>query len=161
MADINTVTLSGRLTRDPEQRETQTGIAMANFTIACNRRKFKDQDEAEADFLRCVAWRNTAEYVMKYLHKGDKIGLTGRIQTRSYQDDTGKTVYITEIVANEVSMMGSAQKQEVQYQEPKTTPKKESDYVQAQMDIGTRMRNDTEYIDRIQPLDMTSDDLTF
>ena len=160
MADINTVTLSGRLTRDPEQRETQTGIAMANFTIACNRRKFKDQDEAEADFLRCVAWRNTAEYVMKYLHKGDKIGLTGRIQTRSYQDDTGKTVYITEIVANEVSMMGSAQKQEVQYQEPKTTPKKEPEEKQIQFDYGTRMSNGSVKLSEIQ-LDPVSDDLPF
>lgn len=158
MADINTVTLSGRLTRDPEQRETQTGIAMANFTIACNRRKFKDQDEAEADFLRCVAWRNTAEYVMKYLHKGDKIGLTGRIQTRSYQDDTGKTVYITEIVANEVSMMGSAQRQEAPAAQPE--PRKEPEEKQIQFDYGTRMSNGSMKLSEIQ-LDPASDDLPF
>ena len=162
MADINTVTISGRLTRDPERKDTQTGISMANFTVACNRRKFKDQDEAEADFLRCVAWRNTADYVLNYLHKGDKVGVQGRIQTRSYVGDDGKTVYVTEIVASDVHMLSSAQKQEQPvYQRTEEKPKKEPDYVQAQMDIGTRMRPDTRYLDEMQPQDLSSDDLPF
>ena len=170
MADINTVTISGRLTRDPERKDTQTGISMANFTVACNRRKFKDQDEAEADFLRCVAWRNTADYVLNYLHKGDKVGVQGRIQTRSYVGDDGKTVYVTEIVASDVHMLSSSQKQEQNtgsygaggYVPPVGTGKlKEPEYVQAQMNIGTRMRSDTRYLDEMQPQDLSSDDLPF
>ena len=161
MADINTVTLSGRLTRDPERKETQTGISLANFTIACNRRKSRD-DEQEADFLRCIAWRNTADYVLNYLHKGDKIGLTGRIQTRSYQDDTGKTVYMTEIVANDISMMSSAQKQEPQFTEtkPEPAPKPEPSGEQIQFDYGTRTRSDSVKLSEIK-LDPASDDLPF
>ena len=95
MPDMNTVTISGRLTRDPEAVKTQTGIDKTTFTLAVNRRKDRDQEEAEADFIRCVAWRSTAEYAAKYMHKGDKVGVTGQIQTRNYQDNDGKTVWIT------------------------------------------------------------------
>jgi len=105
MADLNTVTLSGRLTRDPESRMTTSGMTMVSFSIAVNRRKKRDQEEAEADFPRCIAFGSTADYMARYLHQGDSIGLIGRLQTRKYEDTDGKTVYVTEVIANEVTML--------------------------------------------------------
>ena len=161
MSDMNTVTISGRLTRDPEASTTQTGIAKTTFTLAVNRRKSRDQEEAEADFIRCVAWRSTAEYAEKYMHKGDKVGVTGQIQTRNYQDNDGKTVWITEVIARDIVFMSSSQKQEpVQFSDPKPAPKPEPVGDQLQFDYGTRQRSDSVKLSEIK-LDPTSDDLPF
>ena len=162
MPDMNTVTISGRLTRDPEAVKTQTGIDKTTFTLAVNRRKGRDQEEAEADFIRCVAWRSTAEYAAKYMHKGDKVGVTGQIQTRNYQDNDGKTVWITEVIAKDITFLSSAQKQEPQFTEtkPEPAPKPEPTGEQIQFDYGTRTRSDSVKLSEIK-LDPASDDLPF
>lgn len=105
MADINTIALSGRLTKDPELRETNSGKQVCSFTVACNRMKRRDQDEAEADFVQCVAWEQSADYLSRYGHKGDRILLSGRIQTRHYDGTDGRTVWVTEIVAGQVNLI--------------------------------------------------------
>ena len=92
---INNVTLVGRLTRDPELRYTGNGTAVVSFTIAADRPFTNSQGEREADFINCVAWRRTAEVVSNYTHKGSLVGVTGRIQTRSYENNEGRTVYLT------------------------------------------------------------------
>ena len=99
---MNKVILLGRLTRDPETRFTQTNnVQVTSFTLAVNRR-FTKQGEQQADFINCVAWNKTAEFVSKYFRKGQQVAIVGRIQTRTYQDNNNQTRYITEVIAEEV-----------------------------------------------------------
>lgn len=105
MSDMNVVCLCGRLTKDPELRITQSGQGVCSFTVACNRNKRQDEEEAKADFLSCVAWNKTADYLVKYGQKGERVQVTGRLQSRSYDDKDGKKVYVTEILVNEVNVI--------------------------------------------------------
>ena len=105
---MNKVILIGRLTKDPEIRYTQTSKAVANFTIAVSRRFKKD----EADFINCVAWEKTAEFISKYFSKGGMIAVVGSIQTRTWEDSEGKKRYITEVIADEAYFAGSKSKTE-------------------------------------------------
>lgn len=90
---MNNVSLIGRLTKDVEERRTQNGTPVASFTLAVDRRKKEDG----ADFIPCIAWDKAAETIAKYVHKGDLFGVTGYIQTRSYEKD-GRMNYFTEVV---------------------------------------------------------------
>lgn len=103
---MNKVALIGRLTKEPEVRNTQNKICVANFTIAVNRR-FLKEGEQPADFINIVAWDKTAEFVGKYFNKGMQVGIVGRIQTRNYDDKDGKKVFVTEVVAEEVDFADS------------------------------------------------------
>lgn len=105
MADINTATISGRLTKDPELRALPDGTHTCSFTVACNRAKRKDEEESVADFIMCVVWRQQADFLTTYGHKGDVVGVTGKIRNRSYVNRDGNTVYITEIQADNVTLM--------------------------------------------------------
>ena len=96
---INNVTLIGRLTRDAELRYTPSNIATAQFNIACNRNFKNANGEYDADFINCVMWREQAERFCNWTKKGMLVGITGRIQTRSYEGNDGKRVYVTEVVA--------------------------------------------------------------
>lgn len=102
---INRVVLVGRLTRDPELRYTESGIAVATFTIAVNRTFTGASGEREADFIQCVVWRKQAENVNQYVGKGSLVGVEGRIQTRSYDDATGNKRYVTEVVCDSVQFL--------------------------------------------------------
>lgn len=95
----NKVILIGRLTADVELKQTQNGISVASFSIACNRPYSKDK-EKEADFINCVAWRGTAEFISKYFRKGNAIGVDGSIQTRKYTDKNGNNRTATEVLIN-------------------------------------------------------------
>lgn len=99
---INRVILVGRITKDPELRYTPNGIATVSFTIACDRQYQSQNGERQADFINCVAWRNQAEFLSRYVHKGYMIGAEGRIQTRTYTDQNNQTRYITEVVCDSV-----------------------------------------------------------
>ena len=103
---MNKVILVGRLARDPELRATQTGATVTSFTVACDRNFGKD-NERQADFINCVAWNKTAEFVNQYFKKGMRIALDGRIQTRSYDDQKGNKRYITEVIAEGVEFAQS------------------------------------------------------
>ncbi|GAF13109.1 single-stranded DNA-binding protein [Bacillus sp. JCM 19046] len=102
---LNRVVLVGRLTRDPELRFTPNGVAVANFTLAVNRPFSNQQGEREADFINCVVWRKPAENVANFLKKGSLAGVDGRVQTRSYDNNEGKRVFVTEIVAESVQFL--------------------------------------------------------
>lgn len=102
---LNRVVLVGRLTRDPELRFTPNGVAVANFTIAVNRPFSNQQGEREADFINCVIWRKPAENVANFLKKGSLAGVDGRVQTRSYDNNEGKRVFVTEVVAESVQFL--------------------------------------------------------
>lgn len=112
---MNSVNIIGRLTRDPELRKTANGTSVTNFCLAVNRAK-----EA-ADFIDCVAWKQTAELAEKYLSKGSKIGVTGRIQTRSYEDSYGKKKKAVEVVVEQMQFLDTGEKKQeavYPYQEP-------------------------------------------
>lgn len=107
---MNKVFLIGRTTKEIELRTTQNDKMVANFTLAVNRNK------EEADFISCVAWGKTAELLAKYVNKGDKIAVSGRIQARSYDAQDGKRVYVTEVVAEDIEFLESKRT------EPKAEP---------------------------------------
>ena len=102
---INNCTLIGRLTKDPNVKVTPSGVHVANFTLAVNRPFKNAEGQNEADFINVVAWRKTAELVGNYVKKGSLVGLVGRIQTRSYENDAGERVYVTEVVADSVQFL--------------------------------------------------------
>jgi len=117
---INRVVLVGRITKDPDLRKTQSGTSVVSFTIACNRRV--PSQEQDADFINCVAWNKTADFMAQYVKKGALLGLEGRIQTRSYDDKDGKRVYITEVVADSVQFLESKKQAENVQNEAYTAP---------------------------------------
>ena len=149
---INSAVLVGRLTRDIELRKTQSGLSVASFTIACDRRLSQEQknnNEQSADFINCVAWRGSADFLGSYAHKGDTVGVEGKIQTRSYDRD-GQRVYVTEVLANSVNLLHS--KQAVQSQEQASyEPQPEKEQKPQQM-------SDFDYLPNV---DVSPDDLPF
>lgn len=102
---MNRVILVGRLTKDPELRFTPNGVAVTTFTLAVNRAFTNQQGEREADFINCVVWRTPAENVANFLKKGSLAGVDGRVQTRSYDGQDGKRVYVTEVLAESVQFL--------------------------------------------------------
>lgn len=147
---INNVTLVGRLTRDVEVKYTQSGTAVASFTLAVNR-NFKNQNgEIEADFINCVIWRKPAETMAQYTHKGSLIGAVGRLQTRSYDDKNGQRVYITEVVCDNFQMLESKKSGgDGQPQQQQTKPQNNGynqgfSGQQAEMDMTYQMPSDAD-----------------
>ncbi|MCF6161879.1 single-stranded DNA-binding protein [Furfurilactobacillus milii] len=102
---INRGVLTGRLTKNPEVRYTQSGAANATFTLAVNRPFTNQQGEHEADFINCVIWRKAAETFANFTHKGSLVGVEGRIQTRNYENQQGAHVYVTELVVENFSFL--------------------------------------------------------
>ncbi len=131
---INKAILMGRLTRDPELRHTGTGKPVCSFTVAIDNRHGEDK----TDFINCVAWNKTAEFVSKYFSKGKMIIVIGRISTRSWEGQDGKRCYATDVIANEVSFGESKRAQE-----------------------GSEQSNLENFSDDFEPLDMDDDDLPF
>lgn len=104
---MNKVVLLGRLTKDPDVRYTQTNNTMvATFTLAVNRRFVKPGEDRQADFINCIAWSKTAEFVSKYFKKSQQIAVVGRLQIRNYDDEQSIKHYITEVIAEEVYFAG-------------------------------------------------------
>ncbi len=104
---MNRAIIIGRLTKDPESRTTSSGIASTTFTVAVSRPFTSQNGEREADFLNCVAWRKQAENIAKYCTKGSQVAVEGRIQTRTYDAQDGSKRYVTEIIADNVTFLGS------------------------------------------------------
>lgn len=146
---LNRVVLVGRLTRDPDLRYTQNGNAVANFTIACNRPFKNEQGENEADFINCVIWRKQAENLANYMKKGSQIGVDGRLQSRTYDDKDGKTVYVTEVVADSIQFLESRNS---------STNSKEQQNNQ-QNEQSNQAVQESPFTD--EPIDISGDDLPF
>lgn len=104
---INNTVLVGRLTKDPELKYTANGQAVATFTLAVNRNFTNQNGEREADFINCVIWRKSAETLANYARKGTLLGVTGRIQTRNYENQQGQRVYVTEVIADSFQLLES------------------------------------------------------
>ena len=137
---INTVSLSGRLTKDPEYRTTQNGVAVTTFSLAVQR-SFKDANgDYQADFPNVVAFRNTAEVVKNYTHKGALVNVTGRLQTRNYENQNGQRVFVTEVVAEQVQLINTNNGQ--QSQQKDHTNKMQTTYHNNKTDINKRNNKD-------------------
>jgi single-strand DNA-binding protein len=108
LEQVNQVSLIGRLTKQPELKYTPNGVAVVTFTLAVNRNFTNQTGEREADFINCVAWKRLAENVANYLKKGSLAGVVGRIQTRNFEGQDGRRVFMTEVVANEVDFLEPA-----------------------------------------------------
>ena len=113
---INNLTLIGRLTKDVELKYTPANQAVAQFTLAVNRTFKNANGERESDFINCVIWRKSAENFANWAKKGALIGITGRIQTRNYENQQGQRVYITEVIAENFQMLESRNQQQGQQQ---------------------------------------------
>ncbi|HBC4490493.1 TPA: single-stranded DNA-binding protein, partial [Staphylococcus aureus] len=119
---LNRVVLVGRLTKDPEYRTTPSGVSVATFTLAVNRTFTNAQGEREADFVNCVVFRRQADNVNNYLSKGSLAGVDGRLQSRNYENQEGRRVFVTEVVCDSV-----------QFLEPKNTNDSQQDLYQQQV----------------------------
>ena len=104
---LNCAIIMGRLTADPELKTTQSGISVTSISVAVDRNDTPKGQERQTDFINVVAWRQTAEFVTRYFHKGSMIAIEGSIQTRKYQDKNGNNRTAVEVVANNVSFCGS------------------------------------------------------
>lgn len=116
---INNVSLTGRLTRDPELKYTNgSNIPVLSFTLAVNRNFKNKQGDVEADFINCVAWNKAAENISNYFQKGSLIGIEGSIQTRTYDDKDGKRVYLTEVYVKSFSFLEAKKNQALSSDQP-------------------------------------------
>ncbi len=104
--NLNKVILGGRLTADPELKQTQSGIPVCSFSVAVNRRR-SGEGEPQVDFINCIAWRTTAEFLCRYFRKGNSVCIVGSIQTRTWTDQNNQKRYSTEVVADEISFVDS------------------------------------------------------
>jgi len=161
---INRVVLVGRLTRDPDLRYTPNGIPVATFTLAVNRPFSNQQGEREADFINCVVWRKPAENVANFLKKGSLAGVDGRLQTRSYEAQDGRKVYVTEVVADSVQFLEpkSAANRDNQYGPPSEYPGGYS-YGSGNQNQhrAPQPKEQDPFFDNGQPIDISDDDLPF
>lgn len=157
---INRVVLVGRLTRDVEVRKTQSGTSYARFTVACDRRQSRNAQNQQqtADFISCIAWSQSADFLGQYASKGRLVGIDGRIQTGSYERD-GRTVYTTDVVAETVRLLDSKSSTGTQYQEPSN-----NSYSPSENSYATSTNDspfNTSDFDTGDTLDVSSDDLPF
>ena len=113
MINLNSVVLVGRLTKDPDMRMTPNNVPVCQFNVAVNRPKRKGEDET-VDFIQCVAWRQSAEFLSNYASKGAIVSVEGEIRTRNYLNPQGEKVYITEILADKVQIISNRQENPVQ-----------------------------------------------
>lgn len=111
---INRTVLVGRLTRDSDLRYTSSGVAVATFNLAVDRSFTNKNGEREADFIRCLIWRKSAENFANFTHKGSLVGIDGRIQTRNYENQQGQKVYVTEVIAENFALLEPKQNNQVQ-----------------------------------------------
>lgn len=166
---INNVVLVGRTTKDPELRYTSSNVAVATFSLAVNR-TFKDANgERETDFINCVIWRQQAEYLANWAKKGVLIGITGRIQTRSYENQQGQRVYVTEVVAENFQMLesrnsqGNQQNQGSSFQNGNSSKggNVNNGYNQQPQQQGPNFARDSSPYGNTNPFDISDDDLPF
>lgn len=116
---INKAIIVGRLTADPELRQTPSGVSVTSFTVAVNRTYQKDKDEQQTDFIDVTAWRGTAEFICRYFAKGNAIGIDGSIQTRNYTDKNGNKRKAVEVLTSNVTFVESKNRQlDAEIQEP-------------------------------------------
>lgn len=160
---LNRVILIGRLTKDPELRYTPSGVAVAQFTLAVDRPFSRDQGEREADFIPIVTWRQLAETCANYLRKGRLTAVEGRIQVRNYENNEGRRVYVTEVIADNVRFLESPNRDNSggagrdDYAGSGNT----GGYGGGSRNAGPKNNNPDPFADDSRPIDISDDDLPF
>ena len=151
---INTAVLTGRLTRDPELRVSQSDVQVCNFTLAVNR-PFKGRNgENQADFINCVAFRKQAELIKQYMSKGSLLGIEGRQQSRSYENKEGQRVFVTETVVEKITFLESNKNN--------NTSNNQSNYGQGNYNQGNNQNNNNNPFNNSNDnVNITPDDLPF
>lgn len=150
---MNSICLVGRLTKDVELRYTPSNVAVATFTLAVNRTFKNENGDREADFINCVMWRQQAENLANWAKKGALIGITGRIQTRSYENQQGQRVYVTEVVAENFQMLESRAARE--------GGNANGGYNQSQQQAPSYSKNNGNPFGNSNPMDIQDSDLPF
>lgn len=154
---MNNVSLIGRITADPDVKNSSNGKPLCHFTLAVDR-AFKREGQPDADFIRCIAFDKTADIMSRYVHKGDRLGVSGSIQTGSYTDKDGKKVYTTDVLVQRLDLLEPKRQQEATYRPQPTyqQPARQhaSGYQQYQNDHNNDNRppktfayNDSDYVD--------------
>ncbi|MDT0886623.1 single-stranded DNA-binding protein [Staphylococcus pseudintermedius] len=144
---LNRVVLVGRLTKDPEFRTTPSGVSVATFTLAVNRNYKNKNGEQQADFINCIVFRKQAENVNNYLSKGNLAGVDGRLQSRSYENQEGRRIFVTEVICDSVQFLESKNNNQSNNQ-----PQQQRGQVPAQDNPFTNANN---------PIDIDDEDLPF
>jgi single-strand DNA-binding protein len=142
---LNRIVLVGRLTKDPELKYTPNGVPVASMTLAVNRPFTDQQGERQADFINCVVWRRQAENAAQFLGKGSLVGIDGRLQTRSFDNQEGNRVYVTEVVCDSVQFLETKNKKENRSESQRQNQNTDHD----------------PFRDKGQPIDISDDDLPF
>ena len=161
---INNVTLTGRLTRDCDLRYTSTGTAVASFSMAVDRQFKNANGEKETDFINVVAWRKTAETLANYTGKGSLIGIVGRIQTRNYEGNDNKRVYVTEVVADSFTFLESKKQHEGNGSNGQSTSYKSNDNNRTQASnngFNDYKKNEDPFFRSGKSIDISDDDIPF
>lgn len=146
---INTVVLTGRLTRDVDLKYTQSGLAVGTFNLAVDRRFKSAKGEQEVDFINCVIWRKPAENLANFAGKGTLIGVEGRLQTRNYENKQGQRVYVTEVVVENFTFL-----------EPKNSNQQSNNYQSSNPQLNHGQNNSDPFTGGNQ-IDIDDDDLPF
>lgn len=159
---MNKIILVGRLARDPEYRQSTSGIGMTTFTVAATR-NFKNKDgNYDADFLPCVCYRQTAEFVNRYFKKGNLISVEGRVQVRNYDAQDGSKRYVTEVIADRIELMGSRRDNNESSPVNAYVDTTSSVYMdQPSPETGVDVSNDDPFKDFGSEVSLSDDDLPF
>src|SRR5690625_3876990 len=151
---LNRIVLIGRLTRDPELRYTSNGIAVTSFSLAVDRSFTNRQGERETDFINIVTWRGLAETCANYLKKGRLTAVEGRLQIRNYENNEGRRIYVSEVVADNVRFLESMQSSSSSPNQPGRDQQQPSSQDQTRL-------NDDPFANDGKPIDISDDDLPF
>lgn len=140
---MNRVLLVGNIAKGPDDRSTSSGISCCTFTVACNRKYANSQGVREADFINCVAWRQTADFIKKYFLTGNKIGVEGAIQVRQYEAQDGSRRYATEVLVEQAEFVApKSNGQEYRAEQPPVQPAPPMKPEQQRMDTAQRLQNE-------------------
>lgn len=150
---MNVFSATGRLTQDVDLRYTTSGTATGTFTLAVNRNFKTKEGGYEADFIRCVIWRKSAENLANLTHKGSQIGITGRVQTRNYENQQGQRVYVTEVIVDEFYLLDSRS-------EPANSSQAQGPNNQGNYATNVQNQSQAPFMGG-QEVDITDDDLPF
>ena len=157
---INSICLVGRMTKDAELRYTPSNVAVATFTLAVNRNFKNENGEREADFINVVIWRQQAENLANWAKKGALIGITGRIQTRNYENQQGQRVYVTEVIAESFQVLESRTAREGQGAGNYSAGGNKSPYQAPAQSTPNFAREESKFRTN-NPMDISADDLPF
>src|SRR5699024_4683099 len=151
---MNNVSIVGRMTKDADLRYTPNGVAVANFTLAINRPFKNQQSEHDVDFIKCVVWRKAVENLASYMSKGSRVGVEGLIQSRTYEYKVGKTVFVTEVIAESVHFLESKNESKGNNPQQNNQSNKQSQNTQ-------KHRENNHFATKDQPIDISDHDLPF